>query len=84
MKALILAGGILVVGASGASAYEGWKRDHHPYAQKHHSVCQDKARRLHVFEMRASRDGRITRDERRTIEVLQRDIKHTCGGFRHH
>jgi uncharacterized membrane protein YebE (DUF533 family) len=84
MKALIIAAGLLAIGASSASAYEGWKKDEHPYAQKHHAVCQDKAMRLHTFEVRASKDGHLSRDERRTIEVLKRDLSRTCGGFRHH
>jgi hypothetical protein len=84
MKALIIAAGLLAIGASSASALEGWNKDRHPYAQKHHSVCQDKAVRLHNYEMRASKDGRLSWRERRTLEALKRDLKQTCGGFRHH
>ncbi len=84
MKALIIAAGLLALGASGASAYEGWSKEKHPYVQKHHSVCQDKAARLHNYEMRAAKDGRLSWRERRTLEALKRDLNHTCGGFRHH
>ena len=84
MKALIVAAGLLALGASSASAYEGWNKDKYPYAQKYHSVCQDKAERLHKFEARSVRDGKITRDEARTIEALKRDLGRTCGGYRHH
>ncbi|MEQ1698096.1 MAG: hypothetical protein ABL901_19875 [Hyphomicrobiaceae bacterium] len=85
MKArIIAAAALLAIGASSASAREGWQKDRHPYAQKHHSACQDKAQRLHGFEVRATRDGRLSRDERRTIEVLKRDLDRTCGRYRHH
>lgn len=84
MKALIIAAGLIAIGASSASAYEGWRKDDHPYAQKHHAVCQDKSERLHHYERRAARDGHISRDERHTIEALKRDLDYTCGGFRHH
>jgi uncharacterized membrane protein YebE (DUF533 family) len=84
MKALIVAAGLLALGASSASAYEGWNKERHPYAQKHHTVCQDKAERLHRYEARSARDGRLSRDELRTIDALKRDLRRTCGGFRHH
>lgn len=84
MKALIIAAGLLAIGASSASAYDGWHKDRHPYAKQHHSVCQDKAERLHKFEARSARDGRLSRSELRTIEDLKRDLGRTCGGFRRH
>jgi hypothetical protein len=83
MKSLIIAVGLLAVGATTASAqYGGWNRDSHPYERRHHSVCQDKAERLHRYERRSARDGRIDRREQATIEALRRDLGRTCGGFR--
>lgn len=82
MKALLIAAGLLAVGATTASAYEGWNKDHHPYERRHHSVCMDKAERLHRYEARSARDGHLSRDELRTIEALKRDLGHTCGGWR--
>lgn len=84
MKALIIAVGLIAIGATSASAYEGWNKDRHPYAQRHHSACQDKSERLHRYEARSARDGRLSRDELRTIEALKRDLGRTCGGWRHH
>jgi hypothetical protein len=86
MKSLVLAAGLLALGASAASAQYsgGYHRDHHPYAQRHHSVCQDKAIRLHGYEARALRnDGRLDRRERATIDALKRDLDRTCGRYRH-
>jgi hypothetical protein len=84
MKYVILAASLLAVGASATTASaQAWHRDHHPYAQRHHNVCQDKAQRLHQFERRSARDGIITPSERRTIRALESDLARTCGGFRH-
>jgi hypothetical protein len=85
MKSLVLAAGLLALGASAASAqYSGYHRDSHPYAQRHHSVCQEKAIRLHTYEQRALRnDGRLDRRERETIRSLQNDLDRTCGRYRH-
>jgi Spy/CpxP family protein refolding chaperone len=95
MKFLVLAASLLAVGASSASAqyggggyggggHGGWNRDIHPYAQRHHSVCQSKAIRLHQYEDRALRnDGRLDRRERATIEALKNDLDRTCGRHRH-
>lgn len=82
MKTLILAAGVLAIGAGAASAQGMWRRDEHPYAERHHSFCQVKARRLHDYERRAASDGRISPREHRTIEALRRDLDHTCGRFR--
>ena len=82
MKYVLLAASLLAVGASSASA-QGWNREHHPHAQRHHHVCQDKAARLHQYERRSARDGIITQWERRTIRALENDLARTCGGFRH-
>jgi hypothetical protein len=83
MKYLLLAASLLAVGATSASA-QGWNRENHPYAQRHHGVCQSKAIRLHQYENRAVRnDGRLDRRERATIEALKNDLARTCGGFRH-
>lgn len=86
MKSLVVAAGLLALGASTASAQYGggYHRDHHPYAQRHHSVCQDKAIRLHGYVVRSKRDdGRLDRRERETIRSLERDLDRTCGRYRH-
>jgi hypothetical protein len=87
MKFLVLAASLLAVGASSASAQYGgggWNRDSHPYAQRHHGMCQSKAIRLHQYENRALRnDGRLDRRERATIEALKNDLDRTCGRHRH-
>ena len=46
--------------------------------------CEEKARRLHDFESRMTRDGRVSRDERRIAENLREDLRHSCGGGRWH
>jgi hypothetical protein len=93
MKYLLLAASLLAVGSTSASAQlfsgggghgGGWHRDHHPYAQRHHGVCQSKAIRLHDYESRALRnDGRLDRRERATLEALRNDLDRTCGRYRH-
>ena len=84
MKTLIVATALIAVGATAASAqYAPYRRDLHPYEARHHEVCMQKAHRLHDFERRAARDGRIDRRERAVIEALERDLNRTCGGFRH-
>ena len=85
MKTLIVAAGLLAVTATSASAQFGprpWSRAEHPYAQHHHSICQEKAIRLHDYERRAASDGRIDRHERHTIQALQHDLDRTCGRYR--
>ena len=81
MKAFVIAASLLAMGASTAGAEE-WSREHHPYAREHHGVCREKAERLHRFEHRARADGRITGEERHTIEALKHDLDRTCGGYR--
>lgn len=84
MKALIIAAGLIGLGATSASAqYAGWRKDHHPYAREHHSVCQEKAHRLHRFERRAASDGHISRSERAIMRDLERDLDRTCGRYRY-
>ena len=68
MKKLVIAAGLLAIGATAASA-DPWNKGHHPYAEKHHSVCQDKAHRLHGFEMRAKSDGHMDRREREIMRT---------------
>lgn len=83
MKALMIAAGLIAVTATGASAqYAPWSRDAHPYPQRHHASCQQKAHRLHDYERRAARDGRVDRHERETIRALERDLDRTCGRYR--
>ena len=87
MRALIIAAGLLAVTANSASAQfapRPWSRAEHPYEQRYHSVCQEKANRLHDYERRAARDGRIDRHERQTIQALQYDLDRTCGRYRWH
>lgn len=84
MKSVLIAVGLLVVGVTGASAqYGGWQRGVHPYEARHHSVCQDKAQRLHSYERRAASDGRLSWRERRIVDSLRSDLRRTCGGWRH-
>lgn len=86
MKALIIAAGLLAIGATSASAQfapRPYLKNEFPYAERHHSVCQEKAFRLHNYERRAASDGRIDRRERETIRALERDLARTCGGYRH-
>ena len=83
MKAAILAVGLIAIGATTASAqFSPYSRGAYPYEQRHHSVCQSKARQLHGYERRSAADGRISGRERRTIELLHADLARTCGGFR--
>ena len=84
MKKIIMAAGLLTIAATAVSAQglPRWEKDKFPYAQRQHSVCQDKARRLHDFERRASSDGRLSRSERNTMAALQRDLDRSCGRFR--
>jgi hypothetical protein len=91
MKSFILAAGLVVIGATTASAQfypvpqrAVFNRDHHPYQARHHDGCQSKAIRLHDYERRSARDGVITFNERRTIRDLQRDLDRSCGRYRHH
>ena len=85
MKSVIIAAGMLALAATSASAqyaHKPWSKEGHPYAQRHHSVCQDKAIRLHRYENRASSDGVLTRSERQNIVALKRDLDRTCGRYR--
>ena len=83
MKSIVLAAGLLVVGASAASAqYARWDRGAYPYEERHHLVCQEKAFRLHEFERRAARDYVYTPREREIIRELRFDLDRTCGRFR--
>jgi len=85
MKTVLAAAGLLLVGATAASAQFApppWARGDHPYEQRHHRECQDKAYRLHSYERRAASDGRISPRERDIIRALERDLRRTCGGFR--
>ena len=86
MKSLMIAAGLIVAGATAASAQFAsppWARAEHPYAERHHASCQEKAFRLHNYERRAARDGHIDRRERMTIEALRHDLDRTCGRFRY-
>lgn len=85
MKAVIIAAGVVVLGATSAFAQYAprpWSFGEYPYERRHHRICQEKAWRLHDFERRAAADGRVTKDERRIAEGLRRDLERTCGGFR--
>lgn len=83
MKSLLIAGAALVISATAASAqYAPWSNTY-PYARHHHHSCQEKAMRLHQYERRAARDGRISHSEREVIRALQHDLNRSCGGYRH-
>ena len=86
MKFAFAALGLLTLGTTAASAQFGppgaWRRDEHPYAERRHHICQEKARRLHDFDRRAAADGRIDRREREIHNRLRADLDRTCGGFR--
>jgi hypothetical protein len=74
MKTLIAAAALLAVGATTASAqFAPHRPGYHPY----------EAQRLHDFERRAARDGRIDRSERQIIRDLERDLDRSCGRYRH-
>lgn len=83
MKSLLIAGAAILVSATAASAQFAPWTPSHPYAQRHHHSCQEKAFRLHQYERRAARDGRISHSEREVIRALQHDLNRSCGGFRH-
>ena len=85
MKSVIIAAGMLALAATSASAQyapQVWSKGAHPYAQRHHSVCQQKAIQLHRYENRAASDGVLTRSERQNIVALKRDLDRTCGRYR--
>ena len=85
MKAIILAASLLAIGATAASAQyapRSWSKGEHPYAERHHRICQEKAWRLHGFERRARSDGELSWRERRIIRSLRADLDSTCGRFR--
>jgi hypothetical protein len=90
MKKLLIAASLLAVGATSAVAQFGpgpgprpeWRRDAFPYEQRRHSICQEKAWRLHSYERRAAADGRLSWNERRNLSALQNDLDRTCGRFR--
>lgn len=82
MKTLIAAAALLAVGATAASAQFSPYRGGLPYEARHHEECQHKAQRLHDFQRRAARDGRIDRSEREIIRELERDLDRTCGRYR--
>lgn len=91
MKAVLAAVGLIAVTATSASAqfWGGpsyapvpWSRGSHPYAERHHRTCQEKAWRLHGFERRAASDGVITPRERAIMRELRWDLDRTCGRFR--
>ena len=83
MKSIIIAAGLLAVGATAVSAQSiRWSRDHHPYHERHHSLCQAKAIDLNRYERRATSDGRLSRSERAIMRDLERDLDRTCGRYR--
>ena len=85
MKSVIVAAGLLALAATTAAAQyapQVWSKGSHPYAQRHHTVCQQKAVQLHRYEHRAASDGVLTRGERQNIVALKRDLDRTCGRYR--
>lgn len=82
MKKLVLsAAALLALGASAASA-DNWHKDRHPYAERHHTMCQEKAHRLHAFERRATADGHLSKHERIIMRDLASDLDRSCGHYR--
>lgn len=64
-----------------AQGYYGGRSWDHP---RPYGWCRDKARRLHEYEYRASRDGRLSTNEKITIGLLRADLDNSCGGGRWH
>ena len=54
----------------------------HPYPQRYHNICQEKAHRLADYQRHAAADGYISPRERATIRILERDLNRTCGRYR--
>lgn len=94
IKNLVLAAGLLAVGAVEASAQSvqfrigpqppppEFRRDAFPYEARRHGDCQRKAYRLREYERYAASDGRLSFRERREIDSLRRDLDRSCGRFR--
>jgi len=86
MKKLILAACLVAAGATTAAAdYRGWNHNDHPYEERHHAFCQEKAERLHrlEFEFREAREhGREGDHLRHEIHELEHNLNETCGGYR--
>jgi hypothetical protein len=94
MKSLVIAAGLLAIGAAEASAQSvqfrigppppppRFERNAFPYEARRHGECQRKAFRLNEYERYAASDGRVSWRERREIESLRRDLDASCGRFR--
>ncbi len=91
-RALVFCGALLATTLGGLIApsaeaqgyreryYEGRRWEHpRPYGW-----CREKAQRLHEYEYRASRDGRLSTNEKITIGLLRSDLQNSCGGGRWH
>ena len=79
-KIVVLTVAMLAAGTSTAFAERPARWEH----KQSYDWCEDKARNLHRYENRSARDGVITRDERRHIEILRADLRRSCGGGRWH
>lgn len=94
IKNLVIAAGLMAVGAAEASAQSiqfrigppppppQWNRDVFPYEQRRHSDCQRKAWRVNQFERYAASDGRLSWRERRELDSLRYDLDRSCGRAR--
>lgn len=47
-----------------------------------YSECREKARKLHQYEDRALRDGKLSTNEKIMRSLLQADLDKSCGGGR--
>ena len=94
IKNIVLAAGLLAVGAAEASAQSiqfrigppppppRYERNAFPYEARRHDDCQRKAWRVNQFERYAASDGRLSWSERRELDLLRRDLDRSCGRAR--
>lgn len=82
----------VAMGAVVASAQAGSDERRHSDSLHHHksrryennSVCVDKGRKLHIYELRARADGHLSLFERKRMRALRRELDRACGGYRWH
>lgn len=85
MKLLIAAVGFLTLGVSAASAqyaYRPYLRSEHPYEERHHSFCQERARQVYAME-RVIAEGRSDHKFRERFSSLATDMRARCGRYRY-
>lgn len=92
MKSLVLAAGLLVLGASTASAQYWGERQYRDYdglryresyrSSNPYRGCEPEASRVHRYYYRAQRyDGRIDPGEQEVLRQLQRDFDRCRASF---